>query len=68
MAVVLMAETVAQGQACGEIRKDRDPEALAQFLMTAGGGLIVASKLQLPPEVGAASIEFILDAIGAQPC
>lgn len=62
----LMAETVALGQVRGEIRPDREPEALAQFVMTGGGGLIVASKLQLPPEVGAASIELILDAIAIQ--
>ncbi len=65
MMIQLVAETIAEGQAAAEIRSDKDAMSLAQFLMTGSGGLIVLSKLQLPGEVGASTVEFLPESVRA---
>jgi len=61
--IQVVAEMVQQGQEAGEFRKDKDAATLATFLMTAGGGLIVASKLKMPDGRGPATAQFLLECI-----
>ena len=61
--IQLVADMVRQGQEAGQIRKDKDAEDLATFLMTGGGGLIVASKLKMPNSRGPATAQFLLECI-----
>jgi TetR/AcrR family transcriptional repressor of nem operon len=59
----LVTEQVLAGQECGEFRKDKEAEDLAVFLMTAGGGLIVASKLMMPDSKGPMTARFLLECL-----
>jgi hypothetical protein len=65
--VELIAGTIQAGQERGEIRTDKTCADLAQFLMTGSGGLIVTAKLNLPPEVGERTADFLLECIRSKP-
>ncbi|MFT4539569.1 MAG: TetR/AcrR family transcriptional repressor of nem operon [Planctomycetota bacterium] len=58
-----IADVIAQGQASGVFRTDHGPAELAHYLMMGAAGLLVSSKLLMPPELGQGTVAMLVDSI-----
>lgn len=62
----LITETLTEAQALGEMNAEGEPSVLATIVLSFAAGLVVRSKLDLPPSAAESAVDLFMDGLGLQ--